>query len=187
MPSHNEAWKPVYDQQELTNTISRLRDDESFFSNFFLRSSQVAQNHERQGDILSLSSYIPFIGKGGVVKRSSGKQKYWMVLGNTCDNDRDINDAPYLQLTPVFELPELTRDQLQIWKKYSTFRYFYLPAWSKELEAEHFFADLTRPVHIPKLVAREVGGIEAILDHTSWVLLNACLVRYLARADGRNT
>ena len=67
---------------------------------------------------------------------------------------------------------------------------FYVPAWSGAVADQFYAADFLRPVPVDKeAFAQESGGQRAVvvarLSRVAWILLNACLVRFLARDDGR--
>lgn len=66
------------------------------------------------------------------------------------------------------------------------FRLFYVPPWQDAQNAT-LVADLTNAVSLHKQALREKVKVVARLGHPGWVLLHACVVRFLARGDGRWT
>lgn len=115
----------------------------------------------------------------------------WLVVGNTCDFDRELTDVRWTQLVPIISLggtTELSTTQLDAVRKYTQARTFYLPAWIAEKERDVYVADLLRPVGVDKRVFRgptATAVVQARVSRAAWILLNACLVRFLARDDGR--
>jgi hypothetical protein len=112
-------------------------------------------------------------------------------VGNTCDFDRDLVDVRWTQLVPIISLgatTELSATELDAVRKYTQARTFHLPPWSTETERDAHVADLLRPVGVDKRVFRgptPTATVQARVSRPAWILLNACLVRFLARDDGR--
>jgi hypothetical protein len=109
-----------------------------------------------------------------------------LVIGNTCDFDRDLKDVQWTQLVPVVDLGGDDFPNAPALKRYTTSRAFYVPAWVDRVVGRCCVADLIRPVAVDKRVfASGKGKVLARVTRAAWVLLNACLVRFLARDDGR--
>jgi len=139
----------------------------------------------------SLSSEVPVVlddGQPGTVDHPDG---VWLVVGNTCDFDRELTDVRWTQLVPIISVggaSELSATQLDAVRKYTQARRFHLPPWSTETERDVHVADLLRPVGVDKRVFRgpnPTATVQARVSRPAWILLNACLVRFLARDDGR--
>jgi hypothetical protein len=194
MAEKGERWPPVYDLASLIDEIKRMTGDERLEREFYLwRLERSVQRHQDicQGDVVLLDSEVPVIledGRPGVVEHP---ERSWMVIGNTCDFDRPIDDAAWTQMVPIVSagpLKELNATQLDAARRYTQARRFYVPPWSAETELQLNIADLLLPVAVDKRVlhgAGRVGTLQARMSRAAWVLLNACLVRFLARDDGR--
>ena len=178
-----DRWAPVYDSDDLAARIGELVRSEQIQHQFY-----TAEPAHRicQGDIVRLASPVPLIhrdGRPAIVD----SVLYWMVIGNTCDIDRDVSKAPWSQLVPLFEVSadEPTAQEIAALRRYSQSRRFYVPPWSSNVEGCHYVADFLRPVAIDKHALLNVARVEAKLTYAAWVLLHSCLVRFLARDDGR--
>lgn len=186
-PSPIERWPPVYDAEDLAATIRRLVESDRLNDQFYSRFS--TPHGPFQGDIVRLRSGLPLIGADGALS-IMGEYEHWMVIGNTCDIQRDLNDVTWSQVVPLEFLgsdSDLTSDQLRVLRKYSYSRRFYVPDWSPGRGRRHYVADFLRPVTVHKGALREAAQVEARLGYYSWILLHSCLVRFLARDDGRFT
>lgn len=194
MAATGERWPPVYDAEDLVREIKRLTERSDLATAFYEwrrdRSTTVPEDI-CQGDIVSLSSEVPVVlddGQPGTVDHPDG---VWLVVGNTCDFDRELTDVRWTQLVPIISLggtSELSATQLDAVRKYTQARTFHLPPWSAEKERDVHVADLLRPVGVDKRVFRgpnPTATVQARVSRPAWILLNACLVRFLARDDGR--
>ena len=189
-----DRWPPVYDAEDLVREIKRLTERQDIAHVFYewrKDSSMTSVRDVCQGDIVRLGSDVPVIfedGEPGVIEHPDAA---WLVIGNTCDFDRDIEDVRWTQLVPLWDLgavSEVTDTQKAALRRYTQSRVFYVPPWSADVSDRVHAADLLRPVAVDKRVfaAEEpVAMVEARMERAAWVLLNACLVRFLARDDGR--
>lgn len=180
-----ERWPPVYDAEELQDTIHRLIRGDHLAERFY-RPAAVTYTI-CQGDIISLQSGVPLIAADGK-PAIHGDASHWMVIGNTCDIERDLQDVMWTQLVPLVDLGthvDVSEQELSDLRGYRPTRTFYVPPWSEETGDRHHIADFLRPVAIHKTALREVATVEASLEWHSWLLLHSCLVRFLARDDGR--
>ncbi len=194
MVAAGERWPPVYDAEDLVREIKRLTEQpdlETAFYDWRRDRSTTAPDDVCQGDIVSLASDVPVIledGQPGTVEHPDGA---WLVVGNTCDFDREVADARWTQLVPVMSLgvaAELSTTELAAVRKYTQSRAFYVPPWEASVAQEVHVADLLRPVGVDKRVLQGAGAsgvVQARVSRAAWILLNACLVRFLARDDGR--
>lgn len=189
-----ERWPPVYDLDGLVAEIKRLterRDIAAAFYEWRRDRSTSEPGDVCQGDVIFLASDVPVIladGQPAVVEHPDG---HWLVIGNTCDFDRTLDEARWTQLAPVMSLgaiADLTPTQLAAARKYTQSRSFFVPPWSASVERHVHVADLLRPVGVDKralLGSDSKGIVQARVSRAAWILLNACLVRFLARDDGR--
>jgi hypothetical protein len=146
-----------------------------------------------QGDIVLLQADVPFVAADGLpaVGDHPGAGA-WLVIGNTCDFDRPANDVKWTQLVPITDLGadgELSREDLSNLREYKAFKRFYVPSWSQASASRVHAAHFLRPVTVDKAGFEGTSApaqVEARLNRAAWFLLNACLVRFLARDDGRN-
>lgn len=176
-------WATVYDYSELEKQIKELRDG-SWFVKQFYEPQRQGQPSFCQGDVIRLETAMAFLDEDG--QPVAGRDRaLWLVLGNSCDLDRDLSDVPWTQLLPVDALAsEKDVEMLPDLRAYRTMRQFFLPTWGGSAK-NGYFADFLRPVSANRN-GLEAAAVQARLSYTGWLLFHACLVRYLARADGRN-
>lgn len=184
-PPEAGRWPPVYDYDELEDTIKQLSNITNLRQFLYIGGSY--QPPYSQGDIIWLESRIPVIWKDGAPGTIDG-HGYWMVLGNSCDLDRPITEVEWCQLAPVFCLgtdDDVSGTELDALKKYRYSRHFYLPGWAGEQQSRHFIANFLEmtPIHREGLVH---ASPVTRLSQRGWYLLHSCIVRFLARSDGRN-
>ncbi|OGQ78052.1 MAG: hypothetical protein A2289_21185 [Deltaproteobacteria bacterium RIFOXYA12_FULL_58_15] len=181
-----ERWPPVYDAAELAATITSLVESGTLQSKFYQnprRGPQVCQ-----GDIVRLPSAIPVIDHLGQPAALDETVYHWLVIGNTCDFARRSDDVRWSQLVPLFDLGSketLTAEQIRAITAYRTSRRFHVPAWSTEVSGRFYVADFLLPVAADKEALSGIASVEARMSVFGWVLLHSCLVRFLARDDGR--
>ena len=175
-------WPPIYDADELAATISALVQRGVAASQFYAsvkRGPAVCQ-----GDIFTLPSGVPVIDENGEPV-AFGDATYWLVIGNTCDFDRAIAEVAWTQAVPITNLGlEITPNELSALTSYKYSRRFYLPPWDSGVVG-HCVADFLRPVAVHKAVFGTQAVVTARLDRPAWILLHSCLIRFLARDDGR--
>lgn len=174
-----ERWPPAYDYDGLVATIESLLKDDRASSQFYESTREPDQ--VCQGDIVALTSDIPIIWKDGT-PATQGEADHWLVLGNTCDLARSIEDVEWTQIVPMFPAPD-EKDLIAKHRRYMIFRQFLVPAWSGG-DGDHI-ADFLRPVSLHRAALADVAKLEARMSVYGWLLLHACLVRFLAREDGR--
>ncbi len=179
-----ERWPPAYDADDLAKLIRQLRDhqqDHSFYEHY------DAMTLRCQGDVIKLGCDIPLIDKSGLPVTMGHEWSLWLVIGNTCDLDRKIEDLPWSQIVPI--LPLGTEDEVEARllgdiQNYRPSRFFYLPDWLGRTPPNHYMAEFIKPVTVHKQAIFD-SKLEARLSRSAWILLNACFVRFLARDDGR--
>lgn len=178
-----DRWPPVYDAEELRQAIRQLSTHNEITKNFY---GAQSNGNPFQGDIIQLESPIPVIWKDGA-PAVQGQFKYWLIIGNTCDLHRNAQDTEFTQIIPIIPVDgsSVTLEQKQKFLTYAYYRRFYLPPWNEETKDSVFFADFLKPVAIHKKAIQDHTTNIATLRFHSWLLLNSCLVRFLARDDGR--
>jgi hypothetical protein len=168
-------WPPVYDENDLERTIREIADGNGFYQTPFAAGWC-------QGDVVELEGALPVIEADGSVGVRDFATRHWLVLGNSCDLDRTIDEVTWTSAVPLLALSQLGR-AVEAAKAYQTQRVFYLPAWPEGVGET--FADFTLISALSRQWLNSQTPI-ARMRQPSWALLNACLVRYLAREDGRN-
>ena len=179
-----ERWPPAYDAEDLLSLIHSIKSDHRSSSFFDLRPT-VAQRC--QGDIVHLPSGIPVLDSNGDPGVTDHESELWLVVGNTCDFERDLDDLQWTQIVPLLSVgteADIEPGLLLDFKNYRVSRYFYVPDWRSGQRQEHFLAELPMPVTVDKSAILS-AAVHARLSRSAWILLNACLVRFLARDDGR--
>lgn len=190
MAGEDGRWPPVYDADDLVAQIKELTtkpDFETVFYEYRLDRAARPVTDVCQGDVVTLASHVPVIGDDGQPGTISNATGMWMVLGNTCDFERDRHDGRWTQVAPLVDLggPDVGQTLRDALRKYSQFRRFYVPPWSDGSEHRYHVVELPLMVSIDKEALLSVATVRARLSRPAWILLNACLVRFLARDDGR--
>lgn len=183
--AQSDRWPPVYSADDLKDQITGLIRDKTIFTKFY--EPRVEAPNKCQGDILELNSEALFLDEELSPVTSQNKFSNWLLIGNTCDIHRDLKTAKWSQIVPIYNVgktSEIAAEQLEKFQLYSQSRVFYLPPWNDQLKDSHFLADLLRPVTINKTGLLKVKTVGRINFH-SWILLHSCLIRFLARDDGR--
>ena len=177
-------WPPVYDEADLDATISDVR--KKLPKHFYV--SSIDDPEPCQGDVLELQSAVPVIDADGDAV-GIGDNQFWIVVANTCDVARlgDTDKVEFAPIAPLIALSAIGFDAIeeQAARAYMLSRIFYVPEW--DASGEPHIADLTRMVPMHRDALRGKAVIRARMERRPWVLLNACLVRLLCRADGRHT
>jgi hypothetical protein len=179
-----ERWPTTYDAKELASTIQKLSANNQLASTFY---SSTALGYSCQGDIVELNSAQPYIAKDGK-PAIIDDFKYWLVIGNSCDLSRKESEVRYTQIIPIVHVnsDDFLRSKISDFLAYKYSRRFYLPPWRGADKSKLFFADFTRATTIEKSFLSKELTRASLLQH-SWYLLHCCLVRYLARDDGRSS
>lgn len=178
-----ERWPPAYDAAEVVQQIKDLAARGELFKKFY--SNTASPVPFCQGDIVRLPAEFPHIaadGSAAVLEETS--YTYWLLLTNTCDLHRSMTSVRWAQLVPMTELRDLTDVERLTFQRYNYSRQFFLPPWSPD-SLVGFAADFTSPVTIERIALVGLAKVEARLDYPGWALLSACLLRFLARDDGR--
>lgn len=179
-------WEPVYDAESLTREIARLAAAVQNQTYPFYMLTMAGQTY-CQGDIVEMNVGLPCIDEDGEAVALEAPSPFWMLVGNSCDHDRELSLVPWTQAVPLVPgaranvSPAMLREQ----REYKHARRFYVPTWPNGGDSETiFWADFLRtiPVHRKAL---KPSMLRARLTKEAWYLLHACLVRFLARDDGR--
>ncbi len=175
----------AYDVNDLSQQIKRLCSSE-FFPQEFYHSVPGPQPGLQQGDIVELSSGVPVIWKDGT-PTAIENINHWIVIGNTCDFNGIPRKVQFTQLAPLVsvdaqKLPVSIEDL----KTYRASRTFYVPPWPNFGGSDGCIADLERIVslHVDAVDNKHASRV-ASLSFQGWVLFHSCIVRFLARDDGR--
>lgn len=184
-----DRWPPVYDFEDLKRYIDELSRTEAFEARFWSltdvgRSDLPAICH---GDVLMLPSPVPLIADDGEAVLTD-EVEHWLVIGNTCDADRPVTEVAWTQIVPLVVLGDaagLGGQRLAQLRRYEGYRGFYTPPWPQG-DGLHRLADFTRPVTMHKAAVPDHAAVIARMQRYAWVLLHSCLVRFLARDDGRH-
>jgi hypothetical protein len=181
-------WPPVYDFETLAAQIKSLVSSYGIFDIFFQNNGPV-NVALCQGDVIQFRSPFPLIDEAGDISYLDEGYSSWVIIGNTCDLDRAINDSEYSQVSPLMELAaDEPGPILEKLKSYRSNRRFFVPSWSS---AAHpgYYVDFTKMCSIHKscLFNDDLVKVSARMSFLSWVLFHSCIVRYLARYDGRHT
>jgi hypothetical protein len=175
------SWSPIYDEDGLIATIREAISAATNRGEFY--ASPNAGPAFCQGDVIRFESGAPVIDEDGVATEV-GAFKYWLLLADTCDIDRAISDATWIWMVPISERLGATQDDLDALRSYRLFRLFYLPTWTSGPDTT-LVADLTNAVSLHKHALRSRVEVVARLARPGWVLLHACMIRFLARGDTR--
>lgn len=182
-------WPPIYDFEELGQQIKELINDGSIFHRFY--TSKISEPELCQGDIVTLKNDPVYIDKDGDIAVIDEEFDYWLIIGNTCDLARDLSiDSslrfPHLtHISPLIQIPhDIPSQILANLKKYKLFKKVFIPKWGNEVN--DYYLDLTIIVSIEKQCLVNHSSTAARLNFKTWLLLHSCLVRYLARDDGRH-
>lgn len=172
-------WPAVYTEADLAATIkaAALCSAKEFYR------TSIDDPTPCQGDVIELPREIPSFDETGTPAALPPVIDHWLVLANSCDLDRNIEDVPWAPIAPIVVFANTNPEETDAIRSYQVSKIFCVPPWEADdvLRA----ADLTRIVPIHR-AALNAAKIKARLRFKSWVLLNACLVRMLCRSDGRH-
>lgn len=178
-------WPPIYDEDDLRRTIKALASADNL-SQVLYQSPREDEPSVCQGDVLHLPTRVPVIHEDGKPMLLA-QESHWIVAGNTCDFERNVDEEPWTQIVPVEQralADQTARGAAIAMRKYQTARYFYVPPWEAKVDDKLSCANFTRMVTIHKDALNHASLI-ARLSHKGWLLFHSCLIRFLARDDGR--
>lgn len=177
-------WPPIYDFNELGEEINRLVSSCGIFDEFFLE--ETLDPNLCQGDILKFPGQFPFIDERGNVTILDEEYDYWLILGNTCDLHRELPSPHFSHITPLIPLDVDAPDKvMRGLRSYDSYKKFFIPPWDGSAQ-QGFIIDFTQMGSVDKKCLLDITELTARLTSKSWLLLHSCLVRYLARDDGRH-
>lgn len=190
-----ERWPPVYDWDQLKSQIREIarpemgrQAQEQFYRSEFYAALRTEEPPICQGDVLHVETPWPYIGPEGIPQVELENSGYWLTIGNTCDFVRTETEEPYTQIVPLYDVSEeMDESVIPNLRNQPYFRQFYLPPWKQQAKPGSgiYLAQFSEPVAIHKRACRERAAVVARLSRVAWVLLHCCLVRFLARDDGR--
>jgi len=181
----NGRWPAIVDKEHLKKEVAAIVGSGPEFDAKFYQTDLSAGGFACQGDIIRFKSAAPFIDSDGSAVTTDAVFDFWMILGNTCDMHR-VDEQRSL-IAPLVALPdELPEARLRALRKYEYSRQFYVPSWPDTDAPRHHLVDFMQNATIHKDALRN-GSTQVVarLQFPSWALLHLCLVRYLARDDGR--
>jgi hypothetical protein len=183
MFSQTGRWPALVDASSMKQIIGDLLRDEAELEARFYQSGELDES-PCQGDILELRCAAPFIDEEGQPVATDNEFQHWLVIGNTCDMARP--EEPRSLIAPLVPVTaDLAPAQLRVLRRYEYYKQFYVPPWQSDPEQLHRLADFMQLVTIEKAAFQKAGSIVARMQLPAWALLHACIVRYLARDDGR--
>jgi hypothetical protein len=178
-------WPSIYDSEGLAKSIRQIVDSGPEFDARFYQIGAFTGGFACQGDVVELRSGVPVIDADGNSVVTDAEFEHWLIVGNTCDMDRV--DEPHSVIAPLIRVDTpITPEDLKLYRRYEYYKQFYVPPWPNGPDEKHRFADFMQLVTIEKAAFREdCARVVARLQFPAWALLHACIVRYLARDDGR--
>lgn len=180
------VWPAAYDDVELAENIRRLVESDRLWSEFWL--APAIHSDVCQGDVFELGARRPFLTADAMPAADSESCQFWMVIGNTCDLDRDASEVPWTAVAPVRTLGRwdaLEEGERNALVKYQYGRQFFVPAWPGRSPDEGLIVNLLEIVTIDRQVFAGLSPV-ARMEFPGWVLFHSCVVRYHARADRRH-
>jgi hypothetical protein len=123
-----ERWPPVYDAEGLARQIRELAERDKLLSAFYLPMAVPAPQDRCQGDVIAFHSPVPLIDADGEVV-GMGEVEHWLLISNSCDLDRSLDEVAWAQLIPIDVLGvlQLQPEQRAALKGYQTSRRFFVP------------------------------------------------------------
>ena len=179
-------WPAIHDSKSLRAGIDEILNSADFDARFYDLQSH-ADPAVCQGDVVELVAPAPLLDEDGQPIATDVVFAHWLVIGNTCDFDRGAEAVPTTQIVPLVKIaPELSPAEVKELRQYKYSRRFYVPAWPGCPDRGHRLADFVHPVAIDRRAFREdCARVVARMQFPAWALFHACIVRFLARDDGR--
>ncbi|TVQ88954.1 MAG: hypothetical protein EA397_16100 [Deltaproteobacteria bacterium] len=180
-------WPPSYDADQLQESIRVIVRGDRLASSFYMPAGRPIEDMA-QGDIFELDARFAYLDECAQPRAESAANRYWVVIGNTCDLARNLQHVRWTQLAPirfVGKLSDTPENVLSAFKRYEHGRRFFVPPWSLAVKDECMVAEFLEIVTIHRSGLAK-GTVVARMDFPGWILFHSCLVRYLARDDGRH-
>ncbi len=142
----SRGWPPTYDFDTLTTQIKDLISTQSIFRIFY-SDDTLPDVALCQGDVVQFRSPFPVIDSEGDISTIDGECAQWIIIGNTCDLDRDRHDLEYSHVSPLIELDkDVPASVIDGLRRYNSFKKFYLPPWCDHSHQDSF---LILPINVP--------------------------------------
>jgi len=182
-----ERWPPAYDAEDLRQNIRDLVESGKLAEQFYEPKGRPAAVAFAQGDVLEMPARFPYLNDQAQPQADNDDTRFWVIVGNTCDLDRDLEQVKWTNVVPIRELardgvPKNVLDEL---RRYKHGRRFYVPPWGSEVANLCLIAEFTEIVTIHR-TGLQKAEVKARMDRPGWLLFHSCVVRYLARDDGRH-
>lgn len=180
-------WPPAYDAEQLQQSIRDLVDGDKLHEAFYEPLGRPRTGYA-QGDILELDARFVYLNRQASPSKASDPNARWIIIGNTCDLDRSIDQVRWTQLVPVRSIGLMSTVPSSVraaFRRYKHGRRFFVPPWTREVAQECLIAEFTEMLTIDRR-GLDRGTVVARMDYPGWILFHSCLVRYLARDDGRH-
>lgn len=177
-------WPALVDAATVAANIRSITEAGPDFEAHFYETVPSTDLYACQGDVVELTTEAPYIDEEGNAA-TAGEFDYWLIIGNTCDMQRE--DETRSLVAPLVGIKkEVTPDELDTLRKYKYCKKFYVPPWKHDLQPQHHFADFMQLATIHRAAFRaDCARVVARLRFPAWALLHVCIVRFLARDDGR--
>jgi hypothetical protein len=184
---HHQKWNSIADAGDLHTYIQTLAKRKCLLAEFYDLTRPPGVPAVCQGDILELNAKLVHLNDAMVPTASPEPVRFWMVLGNTCDFTRDLEDVKASQIVPLVTsaASAISESALREFRAYKHARLFHLPPWDQSVIELFMYADLVRPVTVSKRALLERNCVVARLGFPGWILFNSCVMRFLARDDQR--
>lgn len=181
---NEKRWPPTYDLEDLLTQINEISQLNGISYSFYTKSCDL---DFCQGDVIFLESDFPLINEDGDVALIENSLNLWVFVGNTCDFTRPLDNVKFTHICPLTKLPDATPEELLgTLHTYSTYKKFFLPDWDSSNTSKGYYIDFSKMCSIAKDGITKNAKLKARMGRHSWLLFHSCLVRYLARDDGRN-
>lgn len=176
-------WPPIADGDELRAAVSSILGSASFDKTFYQQ--DVSRGGIAcQGDVFQLTCSVPFLDSAGNAVVDEAAYDHWMILGNTCDIERE--EVLLTIIAPLVPLrTALSAEENRALRRYEYAKRFFVPAWPGDPASVDSVVDFMQIASLEKTAFTSNARVVARLQFPAWALLHACLVRFLARGDGR--
>lgn len=179
-----ERWPPIYDLDGLLKQIQKIGNLSELPGAFF---SSISTPDLCQGDIIRFEADFPYVDADGDVAVDENLDNLWVFVGNTCDFSRITGDFPFTHISPLLKVPDDISENFRTGlRQYSTYKRFFIPPWERPTREPGFFMEFPKMCSVEREGLAGKTTVLARMNRVSWLLFHSCLVRYLARDDGRN-
>ncbi|MBU0519814.1 hypothetical protein KJ564_12860 [bacterium] len=175
-------WGTIYDADQLKNEIREITKSINLNEDFYY--GTIDTGNYFQGDIIHFKASVPIFDISGTPFLYDSFE-FWLIVSNSCDLVRD--EVSWAILVPLICLPkDLDTSDRSAFTRYKYSRVFFIPHWSDSEDKTGFCANFLLPVIVEKGILN-TSNIRKVaqMSRRGWILLHSCLVRFLARDDGR--